>query len=53
MQTKGLKIAFLTVVLIIGIISLSAAVADDVKATNYPFITKGVENGVTNSPFTV
>ena len=50
MRTKGLKIAFLTVVLIICIISLSAAAADDVKATNYPFITKGNVNGGTISP---
>ena len=50
MRTKGLKIAFLTVVLIISIISLSAAAADDVKATNYPFFTKGNVSGGTSAP---
>ena len=49
MRTKGLKVAFLAVVLVIGILSLSAAAADDVKATNYPFITKGTESGGINT----
>ena len=50
MRTKGLKIAFLTVVLIISIISLSAAAADDVKATNYSFFTKGNVSGGNTTP---
>ena len=50
MRTKGLKIAFLTVVLIISIISLSATAADDVKATNYPFFTKVNVSGGTSTP---